>query len=256
MTYQLHLGDCIEGMRAMADKSVDHVIADPPYGKRTHSGQRHGRRGKGYKDSWVSAAGLSYDHLDPETLKALAAEYVRIARKWILVMTSHDLFPLWEASLGRYSFAPIPIVMPGMNVRLAGDGPSSWSVWMVVNRPVGLKDGTKPGAYVGSPGVGPERAENPVKGHKPLWLLKAILQDYTAPGDSVLDSHTGSGTTAAACIELGRRFIGFENKESNYNYATARLARCVVDLGEVQRQGLLALPKPKQLTLSSDLDLP
>lgn len=38
--------------------------------------------------------------------------------------------------------------------------------------------------------------------------------------------------------------------------ATARLARCVVDLGAVQRQGLLALPKPKQLTLSRDTDLP
>ena len=31
MTYQLILGDCIEGMRAMADKSVDVVCSDPPY---------------------------------------------------------------------------------------------------------------------------------------------------------------------------------------------------------------------------------
>lgn len=249
MTYQLHRGDCIEGMRAMADKSVDHVVADPPYGKRTHSGQRHGRRGKGYSDSWVSSAGLSYDHLTEDDVAALSAEYVRIARKWILLMTSHDLFPAWERHLGRYNFAPIPIVLPGMNVRLAGDGPSSWSVWLVVNRPVGLKDGTKPGAYIGTPGAGPDRADNPVKGHKPLWLMKAILTDYTAAGDLVLDSHAGSGTTGVACIELGRRFIGFEKKPEHYEIALRRLESAT-------RQERLAFTPMKQLSLSSDSDLP
>ena len=31
-TVELHLGDCLEVMRGMADKSVDAVITDPPYG--------------------------------------------------------------------------------------------------------------------------------------------------------------------------------------------------------------------------------
>lgn len=34
MTYTLHLGDCIEAMRAMPDNSVDSVVTDPPYGIR------------------------------------------------------------------------------------------------------------------------------------------------------------------------------------------------------------------------------
>ena len=37
-----------------------------------------------------------------------------------------------------------------------------------------------------------------------------LLEDFTDPGDLILDSHAGSGTTGAACIELGRRNVGFE----------------------------------------------
>jgi DNA modification methylase len=32
MTIELHLGDCLEVMRSMPDKSIDAVITDPPYG--------------------------------------------------------------------------------------------------------------------------------------------------------------------------------------------------------------------------------
>lgn len=32
MTYMLHLGDCIEAMRAMPDNSIDSIVTDPPYG--------------------------------------------------------------------------------------------------------------------------------------------------------------------------------------------------------------------------------
>lgn len=32
MSYELHLGDCLEAMRAMADNSVDSIVTDPPYG--------------------------------------------------------------------------------------------------------------------------------------------------------------------------------------------------------------------------------
>lgn len=32
MNFELHLGDCLEAMRAMADNSVDSIVTDPPYG--------------------------------------------------------------------------------------------------------------------------------------------------------------------------------------------------------------------------------
>ncbi|MFC1878511.1 DNA-methyltransferase [Chloroflexota bacterium] len=42
---------------------------------------------------------------------------------------------------------------------------------------------------------------------KPLGILKRIIQASSNPGEVVLDFFAGSGTTGAACLELGRRFI-------------------------------------------------
>lgn len=231
-SHVVHLGDGLEGLRGLADGSVSAVVTDPPYSERTHAGQRHGRVGKSKNaDAWVTRAGLGYDHLTPEQVKALGQEFARVAKGWVLVMTSHDLFPLWESALGRYTFPPIPVVMPGMNVRLSGDGPSSWTVWLVVNRPKGLIDGTRPGAYIATPGQGPDRAANPVKGSKPLGVMEAILRDYTRQGDTVCDPFTGSGTTGVACKRLGRSFVGWEIAEATHAYAEKRIAAAREQLG-------------------------
>lgn len=42
---------------------------------------------------------------------------------------------------------------------------------------------------------------------KPLGILCRILRASSDPGDTVLDFFAGSGTTGAACLELGRRFL-------------------------------------------------
>lgn len=245
--HRVVLADCLgpEGLVTLADRSVDHVITDPPYGKRTHKKQAYGRRGAGYRDGWVTTVGLGYEHLTPKDVAAIGPQLSRVARGWILVMTSHDLVDAWESALGRYTFAPLPIVMPGMNVRLAGDGPSSWTVWLIVNRPRGLVDGTKPGAYVVSPGQGPERAENPVKGHKPVALMDAILRDYSSPGELICDPFAGSGTTGVAAKRLGRRFLGFE-REPKYHAIAERRIR------DAREQYVLPIsrePEPKQVEL-------
>jgi site-specific DNA-methyltransferase (adenine-specific) len=219
--WELRLADCMspDGLPSLADGSVDHVITDPPFSERTHEGQRTGRRDAGHKDGWVTTAGLSYDHLEPAGAAAISAQLSRVRSSWCLVFTSHDLFRHWEDSLGGYTFAPVPVVLEGANVRLAGDGPSSWTTWLLVNRAVGLVDGTKPGAYIGKP----ERGDNPVKGHKPLWLMERLLRDYTKPGDLVCDPYAGSGTTGIACIKMGRRFIGWEQKPEHFAYAERRM---------------------------------
>lgn len=50
---------------------------------------------------------------------------------------------------------------------------------------------------------------------KPLGILNRILQASSSPGDIVLDFFAGSGTTGAACLELGRRFIMIDsNREA------------------------------------------
>ena len=46
---------------------------------------------------------------------------------------------------------------------------------------------------------------------KPLGVLRRIVQASSNPGDTVMDFFAGSGTTGAACLELGRQFILVDN---------------------------------------------
>ena len=55
------------------------------------------------------------------------------------------------------------------------------------------------------PTNGKEKTGYPTQ--KPLGILRRIVQASSRPGDLVLDFFAGSGTTGAACLELGRRFI-------------------------------------------------
>ena len=49
---------------------------------------------------------------------------------------------------------------------------------------------------------------------KPLGVIRRIIQASSNPGDTVLDFFAGSGTTGAACLELGRNFILIDNNPS------------------------------------------
>jgi site-specific DNA-methyltransferase (adenine-specific) len=59
------------------------------------------------------------------------------------------------------------------------------------------------------PTNGAERTGYPTQ--KPLGILKRIVLASSRPGDLVLDFFAGSGTTGAACITLGRRFLLVDN---------------------------------------------
>lgn len=65
-------------------------------------------------------------------------------------------------------------------------------------------------------------------GKKPEVLIQRILELATEPGDLVLDSFLGSGTTAAVSHKMGRRYIGVELGEHCYSLCIPRL-RSVVD---------------------------
>jgi hypothetical protein len=45
---------------------------------------------------------------------------------------------------------------------------------------------------------------------KPARLIRKLLLEFTKPGDTVADFFAGSGTTAVACVQTGRNFIGYE----------------------------------------------
>ena len=68
---------------------------------------------------------------------------------------------------------------------------------------------------------------------KPEQLIRRILQIATNPGDLVLDSFLGSGTTAAVAHKMGRRYIGVEMGNHAYTHCKARLDRVASGEDEV-----------------------
>jgi site-specific DNA-methyltransferase (adenine-specific) len=57
-----------------------------------------------------------------------------------------------------------------------------------------------------------------------LGILRRILLASSHPGDLVLDFFAGSGTTGAACLELGRRFILIDNNQQALQVMARRFA--------------------------------
>jgi adenine-specific DNA-methyltransferase len=62
---------------------------------------------------------------------------------------------------------------------------------------------------------------------KPERLIQRIIHISTNPGDYVLDSFLGSGTTAAVAHKMGRRYIGVEMGEQAKTHCAARLKKVI-----------------------------
>jgi hypothetical protein len=221
---------------ALSDvEHVDAVIVDAPYSARTHGGHDDATRADG---SGVRAG--KREHTKPIAFPPWSAEDVAECvdtlaprcRGWFLSMTDHALAPSWCSSLDRagfYVFAPLPLVEIGSRVRLLGDGPASWVTWIIAARPRSgaFRDGTAcnrwgalRGAYIFT-----GRGDRVIVGGKRTEAMRALVRDYTRPGDLVCDPCSGGGTTARACQLEGRRFVGAEVDPETYRSARARLAQ-------------------------------
>jgi len=58
---------------------------------------------------------------------------------------------------------------------------------------------------------------------KPLLLCEYLVKTYSEEGDLILDNCIGSRTTAIACENTGRNYIGFENDKDNYDMGQKRM---------------------------------
>lgn len=70
---------------------------------------------------------------------------------------------------------------------------------------------------------------------KPLALLEYLIRTYTNAGDTVLDFCYGSGTTGAACGNLGRRFVGVERDRAYFDQGASRIAEAYEPLRAMQQ---------------------
>lgn len=72
------------------------------------------------------------------------------------------------------------------------------------------------------------RREHPTQ--KPLEMMEYLIRTFTDPGGLVMDNCMGSGTTAVAALNSGRRFVGFELDERYYKIACRRVADRAAEL--------------------------
>lgn len=215
--------------RALLDvvPSCDALIVDAPYSAKTHA-----KCNSDVLDSANDGSArrpLDYAAWGADDVRSFVEAWSARAVGWIASVTDDVLAPVWRAEFeraGRFAFAPLPFVAPGSRVRLAGDGPSCWTTWVVVARPRNkefARWGTLPGAYVLPPG---ESERMPVVGGKPTWLTRALVRDYTRPGDLVVDPCCGGGSTLVGAIREGRRAIGGDMNLDHARMAADWIGEC------------------------------
>ena len=225
----IYHGDCREILPQLP--KVDAVITDPPYSERTHAGHDSSANGHiGAGKDRAQRSMLGYSALSDLDVALLCPKFAALEPLWTVVFTDHTLAPAYcfgFRDVGRYTFAPLPFYSPGRSVRLSGDGPCSWTDWIIVSRTASASRwGTLPGGYQFT------REDSDRIGAKPLALMNAIVRDYSREGATILDPFMGSGTTLVAAKNLGRKAIGIEIEEKYCEIAAKRLAQEVFDFAE------------------------
>lgn len=230
--------DCIDGMKMLPDSSVDMILCDLPYGITANKWDSR----INLKDTWeqywrvLKQNGVVALTASQPFTSVLVQSQIRMFRhEWIWIKNRGSNFantvrePMKEHesvlifSRGKWTYNKqmqertgggkdrvrynIKYESKSSNYRDFDGRPENKrpnlrvpSSWQKFNCEVGL---------------------HPTQ--KPTLLFEYLIRTYTNSGDTVLDSCIGSGTTAIACINTGRNYIGFELNERYYNIANQRI---------------------------------
>lgn len=209
----LYLGDCLEIMKSIPDKSVDAVITDPPYGIDYQSNMRSDRFGKLPNDSHANAEWLG--------------EISRIVKKdaCILLFTRWDVEWWWKLAIetiGASIRSQVIWYKPSGGIgdlqhAYLSNHENMWFAtfgdWKFPNkRPISVYHIHK------EPNI---NYVHPTQ--KPISLMLKIVGDLSNKTDTILDPFMGSGTTGVACVQTGRNFIGVEIDEGYFKIAERRI---------------------------------
>jgi site-specific DNA-methyltransferase (adenine-specific) len=226
----LYLGDCEEVMHGFSDHEFGLAITDPPY---FDGPNKSGYYGKGYSSLGVQRA-KHYDTLAAWEIPG--AEYFtelqRVSRHQIIWGANHfaDRFNaagpgwiVWDKLNGRSTFADAELAYCSMDraVRVFR------YVW----------NGMHQGQYGGD-----KRANEPRihPTQKPVALYQWILDNYAEPGQRVIDTHLGSGSSAIAANSRGFEFVGIELDGAMFDAACRR-----IEQAQRQQQLVPQEPEPK-----------
>lgn len=207
--YTLYLGDCLEYMKTMPDKSVDAVITDPPYGMYLATNYRERKRtALAECNNFAPIIGddISFDptpFLEFERVVLFGANYyadkLPISGAWIV----------WDKLDGLSSSRAL-----GFN-----DNSDCELIWTNMGNAARIIRARWMGAIKDT--EKDERRVHPTQ--KPVILMQKIIRGYTDEEDTIFDPFMGSGTTGVACMKLNRRFIGVEIDPGYFEIARKRI---------------------------------
>lgn len=253
-SHVVHLGDCLgpEGLASLPDKSVDHVITDPPYETEAHSDMVRRLDGPGRGASVPVAAPLDFGSMDERTRSQVAREMARVARRWVVVFCQAEGVSAWRSALqaggASYRRACVWVKPDGMP-QISGDRPGMGYESIVTAHAPGRSrwnGGGRVGVYTFLRCQGGRASEHPTQ--KPRDLMEALVRDFTDAGETIIDPFAGSGTTGVACKRLGRSFIGWERDPKYHRIAEKRIA----EAREQLQFAAVSEPTPRNLTMLDD----
>ncbi len=223
-------------MACLPDKSVDHVICDPPYEAEAHAeGRRIKSRGGGESGSAPARYGevetltLDFEPITELQRQMTARHATRVSRRWSLVFCQVEAVAAWRdefLSANASYRRTCAWLKRDAQPQMSGDRPGMGYESIVCAHVPGRSrwnGGGKRGVYESARASTEEGRPSLHMTEKPLSLMEKLIRDFTDPGDLILDPFAGSGTTGVAAIRLGRRFIGWEKDPKYHAIAVKRL---------------------------------
>ena len=199
--------DCMDYMRSLPDNAFDLAIVDPPYGIGIDGGNI-GKGKKHEKKDWDSSI--------PD--KNYFIELKRVSHNQII----------WG---GNYMCHFLPITgawlywdkMQDGFGKTFSTGELAWTSFGNTMKQVRYKwQGNYCGFECGITTKSSNGMQNIHPTQKPVKLYDWLLANYAKPGDRILDTHLGSGSSAIAAHYAGHDFVGIELDEDYFNAASKR----------------------------------
>ena len=239
---KIHLGDCLELMKNIPDKSVDMILCDLPYGTTACKWDTIiplDKLWEQYCRIIKDNAAIVLTASQPFTSKLISSNYEMFKYEWI-----------WEKSkASNFLQAKINPLKAHENVLVFSKKSPKYYPQKTQGEPynkgsvkqknvqaevyneiknyhshvIKSEDGTRfPRTIQYFKTAEFEGKLHPTQ--KPVALFEYLIKTYTNEGDLVLDNCIGSGTTAIAAINTNRNFIGIEKEEKYFDIATERIA--------------------------------
>ena len=200
--------DCMEAMKDMSDNQFDLAIVDPPYGIGFGEFNRTNKdsTGKRYKANKYKQGDWDTDIPKDMYFK----ELIRVSKNQII--WGGNYFPyIWKNGCKGFIFW-----YKGNPVPNFSDGELAWTSFNKVAKQFDYR-------YYGGL-EGKTSASNKIQHtQKPISLYEWLLMNYAKEGDTILDTHLGSGSIAIACHNLGYDLTGYEIDKDYYKAAKKRI---------------------------------